>query len=204
MNGYLHFSQWVPRPADSVVPDLQSQTLAPFDRVSGVIPYVVPVEAEVAGIVYRGGGRLMPITEMGASSSVAVGEPRSLADAAGTTLGSLTVRSVQDPFTDHDPNGPPAEGMRYVVLDAAFEAAEDQPLQASPGNVGLVAADGRLFWPAWVPRPQPFVLQNLESQPLSPGDRVSGVIGFAVPQDVVLDSVVYNPESNRFVALVDL
>ncbi len=94
--------------------------------------------------------------------------------------------------------------MRYVLLDTAFTAAEDQAVGASPANVGLVGADGMMYWPSWVPRPQPFLLQYVESQPLSPGDRVSGVIGYAIPQDVVIDSVVYNPEGNRYLSLVDL
>ena len=204
-NGYMHYSEWIPRPADTVVPDLQSQTLAPFDRISGVIPYVLPAEAEIAQVIYRGDGRrIMPIAELGVAGSVALGEPRPIMDAAGTTYGNVTVRQVMDPFMDFDPSGPPAEGQRYVLLDAVFDASEDQAIQASPGSVGLVGSDGMLYWPAWVPRPQPFLLQNLESQPLSPGDRVSGIIGFLIPQDAVVGGVVYNPESNRFLSLLDM
>lgn len=202
--GYVHYPQWVPRPPDSVVPDLQSQTLAPFDRISGVVPYVLPEQAQIVSIIYRGDGRrLMTIAELAERGTVATGEARMIADTAGTASGSITVREVLDPFTEFDPNGPPAEGMRYVVLDTAFEAAADQPLQASPGNVGLVADDGMLYWPSWVPRPQPMVLQNLESQPLSPGDRVSGVIGYAIPQAATIDMVVYNPEGNRYLPVVE-
>lgn len=204
-DGYIYYPQWFRRGADSLLPELQSQTLAPFDRISGVIPYVLPAEAEVARIVYRGDGwRLMPIAELAAVGSVAVGEPRTIAGTDGTVYGSVTLREVADPFTDFDPNGPPAEGTRYVALDAVFEAAEDQALQASPGNVGLVGSNGVLYWPSWVPRPQPFLLQYLESQPLSPGDRVSGLISFSIPADVTIDSVVYNPEGNRYLALADL
>ncbi len=204
-DGYVHSQQWVARPADPVVPDLQSQTLAPFDRISGAITYALPAEAKVASIIYRGDGRrIMPIAEFGEPDTVAIGEPRSITDPAGTVYGSVTVREVLDPFTDFDPNAPPAEGQRYVVLDTAFEAAPDQAIQASPSNVGLVGADGTIYWPGWVPRPQPFLLQYAESQPLSPGDRVSGVIGFVIPQDTVIDRVVYNPEGNRFLPLVDL
>ncbi len=94
-DGYVHLSGWVPRPAGSVVPDLQSQTLAPFDRISGVIPYVLPAEAEIASVVYRGDGRrLMPIVEVGDRGSVAVGEPRLIEDAAGTVYGDVTVREI--------------------------------------------------------------------------------------------------------------
>jgi hypothetical protein len=55
-----------------------------------------------------------------------------------------------------------------------------------------------------VPRPQPFLLQYVEAQPMSPGDRVSGVIGYAIPQDTVISSIVYSPEGNRYLSLVDM
>jgi antitoxin component HigA of HigAB toxin-antitoxin module len=204
-NGYLHFPAGVRRPPDAVVPDLQSQNLAPFDRVSGVIPYVLPADASIVRILYRGDGRrLMTLSELGDSGAVAVKEPRSISDAAGTTFGSLTLREVMDPFVDFDPNGPPPEGLRYVVLDVAFDAAEDQALYANPAAVAVVGSDSLVYYPTWVPRPQPFLLQNLESTPLSPSDRVSGIVGYAIPQDVQVDSVVYNSESNRFLTIADL
>lgn len=204
-NGYLYYPNWVPRPPDAVVPDLQSQNLAPFDRVSGVISYVLPADAQVVRILYRGDGRrLMSLQELGATGSVAVGEPRPIADAAGITYGGVTVREVMDPFVDHDPGSPPPEGQRYVGLDAAFEAAEDQAIYAAPGGVGLVDTTGRTYYPKWVPRPQPYLLQDVEATPLSPGDRVSGFLGYVVPQDAQITSVVYNPESNRFLPIADL
>ena len=85
-NGYLYYSSWVPRPADATVPDLQSQNLAPFDRVSGVIPYVLPADASIARILYRGdGSRFMTLSDLGDAGAVAVGEPRAISDAAGTS-----------------------------------------------------------------------------------------------------------------------
>jgi hypothetical protein len=90
------------------------------------------------------------------------------------------------------------------MVEMAFEAAEDQAVWANPGSIGLVATDGTVYWPTWISRPQPFLLQYLESTPLSPSDRISGVIGFAVPQGVEIDSVVYNLEGSRFLPVVDL
>ena len=203
-NGFLYYPQWVPRPADDVVQELQGQNLSPFDRVSGVIPYELPQDASIVRILYRADGRLMPLADLGDAGAVAIGEPKAIADRAGTTLGSVTVRGVTDPFTEHDPGAPPAEGQRYVMLEMAFDAAEDQAIWANPGSIGLVGMDGTVFWPTWVPRPQPFLLQYLESTPLSPSDHVSGVIGFAVPQALEIASVVYNYEGDRFIPVVDL
>ncbi len=110
-NGYLHYSSWVPRPADATVPDLQSQNLAPFDRVSGVIPFVLPADASIARVIYRGdGSRFMTLSDLADAGAVAVGEPRTVTDAEGTALGSVTVREVMDPFADFDPNSPARRG----------------------------------------------------------------------------------------------
>ena len=204
-SGDLYLPTWVPRAADAVLPDLQSQTLAPFDRISGVVPFVLPADAEIVRLLYRGEGqRLMPILELGETGVAAVGEPQAITDAEGTSLGGVTVREAVDPYTDFDPNWPPAEGQRYVMLDVAFQAAEDQAMQAAPSGVFLIGADGTMHRPVRIPRVPPVLLQDLEAQPLSPGDRVSGVVGFAIPQDQVLSGVVDSPEYDRFVPLVDL
>jgi hypothetical protein len=195
----------VPRPPDATVPDLQSQNLAPFDRVSGVIPFVLPADATIARIVYRGdGSRFMTLSDLADVGAVAVGEPRAVSDATGTALGSVTVREVLDPFTGFDPNSPPPAGQHDVGLDLAFEAAADQAFWAYPGSVSVVGSDGVMYWPTWVPRPQPYLLQDVESTPLSPGDRVSGFVGYALPDGVTADAVVYNPGYDQFLPVADL
>ena len=53
-------------------------------------------------------------------------------------------------------------------------------------------------------RPAGETLPDLESQKLAPGDRISGVVGFAIPQDAVVASIEYNPEYQRLVTLADM
>jgi len=203
--GYLHTPSSVPRPADAVVPELQSQNLAPFDRVSGVVGYVLPADADIVRILYRGdGSRLMPIAAPGAAGAVAIGEAKTFTDAEGTALGTVTVRDVADPFTDFEPSRPSAEGQRYVLLTMAFEAAEEQALYADPRAVYVVDSQGTFYRPSQVPRPAGELLQDLDIQPLSPADRISGVVGYQIPADAVLDSIVFGSEGNRFVPLADL
>ncbi len=203
--GYLHFPTSVPRPADATVPELQSQVLAPFDRVSGVVGYVLPADADIVRILYRGdGSRLIPIAAPGASGAVAVTEAQTLTDAEGTPLGSITVRAIADPYTEFEPSRPPAEGQRYVLLTMAFEAAEDQALYADPRVVYVVDSNGAVYRSGQVPRPAGELLQNLDVQPLSPTDRISGVIGYQVPAGAVLDTIVYESEANRFVPIADV
>jgi hypothetical protein len=203
--GNIYTQQTLPRMPDAVMPDLAAQTLAPFDRISGVIGYLLPADATVGSIIYRGdGSRLLSLSEPAPSGAVTVGEPRSLADPGGTPLGTVTVRELMDPFTGHEPSQPPAEGQRYVLLDVAFEALEDQAMAANPNAVHLLAEDGTLIRPAYVPRSPGELLQNLEAQPLSPLDRVSGAVTFVLPADLAVDGVVYWPDSWRIIPVVDV
>lgn len=204
-DGYIHYTTWVPRPPEATVPDLQSQELAPFDRVSGVIPYVLPADASIARIVYRGdGSRLMTLAELGDVGSVALGEPRPISSAEGAALGSVAIREVMDPFTGFDPAAPAAEGQHYVGLDLAFEAAADQALWAYPGTILVVGTDGVMYHPTWVPRPQPYLLQDIETTPLSPGDRVSGFVGYTLPEGISVDTVIYNADYDRLLPIAEL
>jgi hypothetical protein len=204
-NGVLYYPTWVPRPAEDALPDLQSQNLAPYDRVSGAIGYVVPADAALSRIVYRGdGSRLMTLAELGEAGAVALGEPRTISSREGTALGSVTLRGFTDPFTEFDPVSVPPEGQRFVGLDVAFEAASDQAMWAYPASVMIMGSDGVLYWPTWVPRPQPYLLQDAQATPLSPGDRISGFVGYALPEGVTPDLVFYAPEYDRFLPLADL
>ena len=205
VDGNLYATAAVPRPADATPAEIQAQALNPFDRVSGVIGYVLPEPAEIVRIVYRGdGSRLLPVAELAPTGAVAVAEPRTFTDPAGVPLGSISVRGMTDPYAAFEPSRPPAEGQRYVLLDVAMEAAEDAAMLADPRVVALVDAHGFVYGPSGVPRPAGELLQDLELQPLSPGDRVSGAIGFSVPEAAEIRSVVYAPASNRVVPLVDL
>ena len=122
-------------------------------------------------------------------------------DSAGVDHGTVTVRSIEDPFAGFDPGAPPAEGQRYVLLTVVFEAAMDQSFWADPNAVVLQDTSGFLRGPVGVPRAQPVTVPDFQSQTLGPGDRVSGAIGYIVPADASLSSVLYVPERNRYVPL---
>lgn len=203
--GYLYSPATVSRPADAPMPDLRSQTLAPFDRVSGVIGYAVPEGAVISRIVYRGdGSRYIVVVHPGPSGPVALGEAASFTSAESDQLGTVSVWDAADPFTGFEPSRPPAEGHRLVLLTLAFEASEDRAMMAEPRSVHIVDADGFVHRPATVFRPAGELMQELDRQPLSPGDRVSGVIGYVVPEGAVLREVLYASESNRILPIADL
>ena len=64
-NGYLRSNSTVPRGTDIVIPDLQGQQLAPGSRISGVVGFQVPLNADVAEIMLQPeNGRLIVLAEL--------------------------------------------------------------------------------------------------------------------------------------------
>jgi hypothetical protein len=112
--------------------------------------------------------------------------------------------TIIDPFPDFDPRYPAADGSRYVMLDATFEAAGDRGYAANPYEILLRLADGSLVYGQSIPRPYDAPRPLLEGQTMSPGDRISGYIPFIVPADAQVVSVDYQPEGNQRIVIADL
>jgi hypothetical protein len=122
----------------------------------------------------------------------------------GTTLGTIELRQVGDPFTDFDPSQPPEAGSKYVGLVVAFTAADDQQMDANPYGIALLDTNGTIWQPAYVPRPADAKIPDLQSQTMAPGNRVSGFVGFVLPEAVTVDQVLYQPDYYRAIVLADL
>ncbi len=104
------------------------------------------------------------------------------------------MRGIEDPFTAYAPASPPPGDQRYILLTVGFEAAEDKPFEANPGGIVLLDTDGFLWESSDIPRP-PGAPRGVQGQELSPGDRVSGPIGYVVPRSAVIDQIIYRSEA---------
>ena len=205
-DGHLYEYADVPRPADALPPALRSQDLSAGDRVTGAVGFAVPTGAVIARVLYRSDSeqQLIPLLNEVPTSvpAVAFGTAVPFADPAGDQAGFITVRGMEDPFTAYLPANPPAADQRYVLLEASFEAAEDKPFGADPGGVLLHDSNGFLWEHAEVVRP-PEAPTDVQGQELSPGDRVSGPIGYVVPKSAVIDQIIYRSEAGtRLTTLV--
>ncbi len=127
-----------------------------------------------------------------------------IADEAGTVLGTILVKEVADPFTEHDPDYPAEEGSRYVGLIVAFTAADDQAFEAYPWGIVIRDDQGMTWNPGYVPRPADVKIPDAEGQTLAPGNRISGFLGFLLPEDRAIDEILYQPDYQGAQVLVDL
>jgi hypothetical protein len=202
-NDSLWGQSWVPRPPDQVViPDFQGQTMAPGNRISGVIGFVVPDGAQVKEVLYQPeSGRLITIASL-AGGGPAPGEPVTVIGSEGAAA-DISVEVV-DPYTGHDPAYPPADGQRFVHLDAVIESVGELVYGFDPYQVSLRTEDGFVYQRTPVYRTEEGASPDLEGQRLAPDDRISGVMGFSVPADKAISSVEYQPDYERMVTLADL
>jgi hypothetical protein len=214
-DGYLYSSQYVARPpcrsgaeppcesGDSSIPDLQGQTMAPDNRVSGVITYVLPAGSTLDRVVYQPTfDRFIELADLSGGAGPALGDAvtYNAADGSSATISTQVI----DPFTGNDPAYGPPEGTRFVVLQPVFENTGTLPFYADPYDVAVRDVNGFLYPQVSVYQPAGASVPMLEGQTTSPGDRVSGYVGFTVPTDAQLADVVYYPESGRVVTLANL
>ena len=193
---------------DTSLPDLQSQSLASGNRVSGAVTFSVPERAELVEVLYQPeSGRLIslvelqddmePVPELGDEVAYESFEAQ---DSAAV----ITVMELEDPFEHYAEGYSPGEDTRYVAVTMAFEATGETVFDAQPNEILLRDSEGFVWTSTNIVRGEDLVQPNLEAQPLAPGNIISGVVGFQVPEDAELDRVLYQPESGRLIVLADL
>ena len=111
---------------------------------------------------------------------------------------------VIDPFTDFDPAYPPEEGGRYVAVNVAFDADAGNRFEIAPYTIVLQDDAGFLWTQASMPLAEDALVPELSGQTLGPGSRVTGVVGFQIPEGREPARVLYQPESSRVIPLLNL
>ena len=143
-----------------------------------------------------GGASLVAAQDEGAAVPVT--------DEEGAEVGSITVTDVIDPFTDFDPAYPPEPGGRYVAVNIAFDADAGNRFEISPYAIVLQDDAGFLWNQSSLNLTDDALIPELSSQTLGPGSRVTGVVGFVVPEGRAPARILYQPESSRVIPLLDL
>src|SRR5215207_5744394 len=143
---------------------------------------------------------------MGSASPVAAqeGDAVPVSDEAGAAVGSITVTEVVDPFVDFDPAYPPEEGGRYVAVNVAFDADAGNRFDIAPYAIVLQDDAGFLWNQTSMVLAEDALIPELSSQTLGPGSRVTGVVGFQIPEGSEPALVLYQPESSRLIPLLNL
>jgi hypothetical protein len=130
--------------------------------------------------------------------------PVPVAGEDGTVVGSITVTDVVDPFLAFNPDYPPEPGTRIVMATVVVDADTGQRFDFVPWNIVLRDDLGFTWDTTSVFLPDDALIPELTSQTLAPGSRVTGLVGFAVPEGNTPTGLYYQPVYNRLVPLVSL
>ncbi len=163
-----------------------------------------PLAAVLSLALLLGVATLTRPVPVAAQAAVPPGTALPVVDADGGTHGTIAVSNVADPFTGFDPNQPPEQGKHFVALTVVFDANAGKKLDIDPSVVVLQDAGGNLWRPTYLPLPNDATVPQLTGQSLGPGSRISGLLGFAVPDGATLSRVWYKPNSDHLFPLADL
>ncbi|MFT4040648.1 MAG: DUF4352 domain-containing protein [Thermomicrobiales bacterium] len=139
-----------------------------------------------------------------AGGSAALGEPVAVTNDAGQTVGAVTIAEVIDPFTAVNPDYPAEAGSRFVAVRAIFDANAGARFDIAPYTIVLQDQTGAIWDSTSLILPDDALVPQLSSQTLGPDSRVSGLIGFQLPEGATPVKVFYQPVSSRLVLLAEL
>ena len=137
-------------------------------------------------------------------SAPTLGTPIPYVDADGVARGSITVTEIIDPFEQYNPDYPPEAGSRVVAVTVAFDADAGDRFEVTPWAVVLQDSDGFIWTQGSVLFAADMLIPELTSQTLAPGSRITGIVGFVLPDGAEPARVFYQPESSRLIALAEL
>lgn len=138
------------------------------------------------------------------STSAGIGSPVPVTNDAGEVIGSVTIAEVIDPFTETNPDYPAEPGQRFVVVRAIFDADAGTRFDIAPWTIVIQDQNGALWDSTSLMLPDDAMVPQLSSQTLAPDSRVSGLIGFQVPEGVTPARIYFQPVSSRLVLLAEL
>jgi hypothetical protein len=203
-DGYIWTSTGIQRPDGFEIPDLQYVQIAPGDRLSGMVGFQVPNDAEIVSVHLRPeNSRLLVLAPVGADPQAGpeAGAEISYQMPESGAEGIVSVSEILDPFDDYPEGQDAQDGARYVSLTITIENIGSVPLSVHPNTLLLQDSDGYLWSYASVPRGSDVVVPDLQAQELAPGSRISGVVGFQIPDDAAVSNILLQPENGRIIAL---
>ena len=193
---------------DAALPDLQGQPLSPGNRVSGAVTFEVPEASELTHVLYRPDSRrLVTLADLRGGTAADAGPGDEVSYASLDNEGSAAIFSVidvEDPFKDQVDGSDPEEGMRYVTVTVSVEASGDTVFATRPNEIMLRDTEGFLWTYVNINRGEELEQPNFDGQPLAPGNRISGVLGFQIPEDAEVDQVLFLPSNDQMIILANL
>jgi hypothetical protein len=102
------------------------------------------------------------------------------------------VNGVTDPYLPSGEFDAAGEGYRWVMVDLSLMNVAQEELPYGEVDFVVVLADGEEWGASFADQPQAF-----EGGSLLPGETVRGHLGFEIPADAVLRTLVFDPYADE-------
>ena len=182
-------------PEDFPQPDLSIQTVGPGSSISGYIEYVVPADATIEQILFQPEtGTLLIPADLG-SARPEVGTEVPLVGAEGASA-VATVSEVVDPFKAFAKERGPAAGARFVMVTGSFANTGQVPFRIERNGLVVRDVQGAVWGAASVEPAKKPKFKELDSTDLGPANKITGRLGYQVPEGVALDGVYYQGDGH--------
>ena len=139
-------------------------------------------------------GTLLIPADLG-SARPEVGTPVDVFGADGAAA-TVTVTDAVDPFKAFAKGSGPPEGGRFVMVTGAFENTGQVPMRIERNGLLLRDVQGSMWGEASIEPAKKPKVPVLDSVDLAPGNKVTGRLGYLVPEDVALDGVYYQGDGH--------
>jgi hypothetical protein len=184
---------------------LELTELEPGETISGTLEVGFPEDGEIAQIIWLVGEGLLPIL-VDNLDPVDIGDPVTLYTEDYEEEAVFTTEDVVDEYDEFAPDVDLNPGWKFVGVTVTIENVSADPIEPVADSLFLTTSDG-VFWaqdPSLVRSDEAIEeVADLTSDPIEPGDSVTGFAGFGVPEDVEIVNVFYLPDSVRLIRIYD-
>jgi hypothetical protein len=179
--------------------------LEPGETISGSLEVGFPEDGEIAQIIWLVDTGVLPIL-VDNLDRVDIGDPVNLFTVDYEEEAIFTAEEVIDGYDEFAPSVELNPGWKFVGVTVSIENVSADPIEPVADSIFLTTSDG-IFWaqdPSLV-RSDDAVdeVPDLTSDPIAPGESVTGFVGFGVPEDVEIVNVFYLPDSVRLIRIYD-
>ncbi|HEV2529154.1 MAG TPA: DUF4352 domain-containing protein [Thermomicrobiales bacterium] len=194
-DGASYTSTYVFLPEDTDYPELSTDPILGGESASGYVFFLLPEDAEVAGIYYISSYQYLLIEAVNEAAAVPdLGEPVAAADEEGNEFVSAAVVEYLDSVDDYAEYYAPESGFRYVGVTVEIEnLVENDGLDVNPFDFTVVTEDGFLFSSTYFEAEDEDAYTILESTRLRGGETIEGTVFFVVPEDAVITGILFQP-----------
>ena len=145
-----------------------------------------------------------PTSETAGSFGVPLGTSVPIIATDGSTIGTITVSNITDPFTGFDSSSAPQRGYHYALAEITVTNSGTAPMEVYPNYLMGVDNEGFVIQQPYIGYTDTTIVPLEYTEALAPGASVTGMVPYQLFGQTTLDRIVYSPTYDRQITALDL